>query len=63
MRRKSRAFLRAVGLRDVFVDGPLDCQVVKQTLEWKGPARFGYLPSDGPTHRNRAWFWCTETAS
>jgi acyl-CoA thioester hydrolase len=33
-------FLRAVGLRDVFVDGPLDCQVVKQTLEWKGPARF-----------------------
>jgi acyl-CoA thioester hydrolase len=33
-------FLRAIGLGRVFVNGPLDMQVVKQTLEWKSPARF-----------------------
>jgi acyl-CoA thioester hydrolase len=33
-------FLRALGHRDSFVDGPLDYQLVKQTLEWKAPARF-----------------------
>jgi acyl-CoA thioester hydrolase len=33
-------FLRALGLNDVMVTGPLDYQVVKQTLEWKAPARF-----------------------
>jgi acyl-CoA thioester hydrolase len=33
-------FFRALGLRDVMVTGPLDYQVVKQTLEWKAPARF-----------------------
>ncbi len=33
-------FFRALGLREVMVTGPLDYQVVKQTLEWKAPARF-----------------------
>jgi acyl-CoA thioester hydrolase len=33
-------FLRACGLRDLMVTGPLDYQLVKQTFEWKAPARF-----------------------
>lgn len=33
-------FLRAIGFRDVMMDGPLDYQVVKQTIEWKASARF-----------------------
>ncbi len=33
-------FLRAMGLRERFVTGPLDYQVVKQTLEWRAPAHF-----------------------
>jgi acyl-CoA thioester hydrolase len=33
-------FLRAAGIHDQFVAGPLDFQLVKQTIEWKGPARF-----------------------
>lgn len=33
-------FLRALGQGKTMVNGPLDYQVVKQTLEWKGPARF-----------------------
>lgn len=33
-------FFRALGLRGAVVTGPLDYQVVKQTLEWKAPARF-----------------------
>src|SRR6266446_6229328 len=33
-------FLRAAGVHDQFVTGPLDFQLVKQTVEWKGPARF-----------------------
>jgi acyl-CoA thioester hydrolase len=33
-------FLRAIGVLGDFVDGPLDFQLVKQTLEWKAPARF-----------------------
>lgn len=33
-------FLRALGFRDVMITGPLDYQVVKQTVEWKGSARF-----------------------
>jgi acyl-CoA thioester hydrolase len=36
-------FLRAIGLASVFVNGPLDYQVVKQTLEWKSPARFDQI--------------------
>jgi acyl-CoA thioester hydrolase len=33
-------FLRAVGVLDDFVAGELDFQLVKQTIEWKAPARF-----------------------
>lgn len=33
-------FLRAAGVHDAFTKGPLDFQLVKQTIEWKAPARF-----------------------
>ena len=33
-------FLRAAGVHAQFVTGPLDFQLVKQTVEWKAPARF-----------------------
>lgn len=33
-------FLGALGFRAAVIAGELDYQVVKQTLEWKGPARF-----------------------
>lgn len=33
-------FLRAAGVLDDFITGPLDFQLVKQTVEWKAPARF-----------------------
>jgi len=33
-------FLRAIGVLPEFVDGVLDFQLVKQTVEWKAPARF-----------------------
>src|SRR3954467_3707994 len=33
-------FLRAAGMLPEFVDGHLDFQLVKQTIEWKAPARF-----------------------
>ncbi len=33
-------FFRALGYGSALVDGSLDYQLVKQTLEWKGPARF-----------------------
>lgn len=33
-------YLRVLGLREIMVNGPLDYQLVKQTTEWKGPARF-----------------------
>jgi YbgC/YbaW family acyl-CoA thioester hydrolase len=33
-------FLRAAGVQHQFVDGNLDFQLVKQTVEWKSPARF-----------------------
>ncbi len=33
-------FFRALGYGSALVDGRLDYQLVKQTLEWKGPARF-----------------------
>lgn len=32
--------LRACGIHDQFVYGELDFQLVKQTIEWKAPARF-----------------------
>ena len=33
-------FIRALGFANVLVNGPIDYQLVKQTLEWKAPARF-----------------------
>ena len=33
-------FLRAAGLAGVMVHGAYDYQLVKQTIEWKAPARF-----------------------
>jgi acyl-CoA thioester hydrolase len=33
-------FLRALGLGDALIQGTLDFQLVKQTLEWKQSARF-----------------------
>jgi acyl-CoA thioester hydrolase len=33
-------FFRVLGFRDMMITGPLDYQVVKQTLEWKASARF-----------------------
>jgi acyl-CoA thioester hydrolase len=33
-------FLRAAGVLGDFVTGPLDFQLVKQTVEWMAPARF-----------------------
>jgi acyl-CoA thioester hydrolase len=33
-------FLRALGYEQALIDATLDYQLVKQTLEWKAPARF-----------------------
>ena len=33
-------FLRAASVLGDFITGPLDFQLVKQTVEWKAPARF-----------------------
>jgi len=33
-------YLRAAGIHGQFVTGPLDFQLVKQTVDWKAPARF-----------------------
>jgi acyl-CoA thioester hydrolase len=33
-------FLRAAGVLADFIAGPLDFQLVRQTIEWKAPARF-----------------------
>jgi acyl-CoA thioester hydrolase len=33
-------YLRAIGILDQFFTGDLDFQLVKQTVEWKGPARY-----------------------
>ena len=33
-------YLRALGILDQFVTGHLDFQLVKQTVQWKAPARF-----------------------
>jgi acyl-CoA thioester hydrolase len=32
--------LRAIGVLDQFLEGQLDFQLVKQTVEWRAPARF-----------------------
>ena len=36
-------FLRALGVLGEFVTGPLDFQLVKQTIEWKAPACFDQI--------------------
>jgi acyl-CoA thioester hydrolase len=36
-------FLRAIGVLPDFLDGTLDFQLVKQTVEWKAPARFDHV--------------------
>jgi acyl-CoA thioester hydrolase len=36
----STEFLRALGFGDAVISGALDYQLVKQTIEWKSPARF-----------------------
>jgi acyl-CoA thioester hydrolase len=36
----SSEFLRALGFADQVIEGTIDYQLVKQTLEWKLPARF-----------------------
>jgi acyl-CoA thioester hydrolase len=33
-------FLRAAGIQHEFAHGPLDFQLVKQTIEWKAPAHY-----------------------
>jgi acyl-CoA thioester hydrolase len=33
-------FMRSLGFASLLIEGPLDYQLVKQTLEWKAPARF-----------------------
>jgi len=33
-------FMRSMGFGESLVKGPLDYQVVRQTVEWKAPARF-----------------------
>ena len=33
-------FLRAIGFRDQLLSGEIDFQLVKQTTQWKAPARF-----------------------
>src|SRR5436309_14189557 len=33
-------FIRAIGLLPDFVEGPLDFQLVKQTVEWRAPAHY-----------------------
>jgi acyl-CoA thioester hydrolase len=33
-------FLRAIGFGEAVIDGSLDYQLVRQTIEWKSPARF-----------------------
>jgi acyl-CoA thioester hydrolase len=36
-------FLRAAGVLGDFITGPLDFQLVKQTVEWEVPARFDHV--------------------
>ena len=42
-------FLRAADVLDAFTTGPLDFQLVKQTIEWKAPARFDQVLELGIT--------------
>lgn len=36
-------FLRAIGFGEAVISGELDFQLVKQTIEWKAPARFDQI--------------------
>jgi len=38
-------FIRAIGFGDALINGELDFQLVKQTIEWKAPARFDQVLS------------------
>ena len=51
-------FLRAAGVHAQFVTGPLDFQLVKQTVEWKAPARFDQVLelSIAPVHLGNTSF-------
>ena len=40
-------FLRALGYESQLVSGELDFQLVKQTTEWRGPARFDQVLAAG----------------
>jgi acyl-CoA thioester hydrolase len=51
-------FLRATGVHSEFVYGQLDFQLVKQTIEWKAPAKFDQVLelSIGATHLGNTSF-------
>jgi len=51
-------FLRAAGLLHEFVEGDLDFQLVKQTVEWRAPARYDQVLelSVAPTHLGNTSF-------
>lgn len=53
--------LRAAGVLEGFVDGPLDMQLVRQTVEWKASARFDQVLelSIVPTHLGNTSFTLT----
>jgi acyl-CoA thioester hydrolase len=42
-------FIRALGFGDALINGDLDFQLVKQTIEWKGSARFDQVIGLGVT--------------
>ena len=42
-------FLRTLGFGGTLINGDLDFQVVKQTTEWKAPARFDQVLALGVT--------------
>ena len=54
-------FLRAAGIHEQFVHGDLDFQLVKQTVEWKAPARFDQVLalSIAPKHLGNTSFTLT----
>jgi acyl-CoA thioester hydrolase len=51
-------FIRAIGFREQLVSGELDFQLVKQTTEWKAPARFDQVlaVSVAPRHLGNTSF-------
>jgi acyl-CoA thioester hydrolase len=44
-------FMRALGFEQQIVSGELDYQLVRQTLEWKAPARFDQVLAIGVSAR------------